>query len=143
MSTEKKTPNEWMAVTGIEIMDPDGWDRRNFDADWEIPLTRDEFLGKAFMSTCPRWPHPLQDEEQIAWEWPHMLPEDRVPLEEKNNVVPLLTAVKDLLETPEIAGLLEAAKAMRSIYEALVEAGFTEMQALTLTSQMAAGNVQR
>lgn len=140
--SEKIRPEEWMSRTGIVILDADGWDRKNFDADWEIPLTRDEFLGKAFMSTCPRWPHPLLDEEQLKWEFPHMLSEDHIPMEEKSNVVPLLTAVKDLLETPEIAGLLEAAKAMRSIYEALVEAGFTEVQALTLTGQMSAGRTQ-
>lgn len=133
MMIEKRTPTEWCERTGIVIMDPDGWDRKNFEVDYAISLTRDEFLGKAFLSTCLKWPHPLNDEEQVTWE---------AEEEEPTNVVPLLTAVKDLLETPEIAGLLEAAHAMHSIYTALVEAGFTEAQALMLTGQMAAGRPQ-
>jgi len=47
----KRTPAEWEQVTGIRILDPDGWDRKNFEVDWAIPLTEKEFIAKAFTST--------------------------------------------------------------------------------------------
>lgn len=47
----KKTPAEWCHETGVIVHDPDGWDRRNFEKDWSIPLTWEEFSYKALMST--------------------------------------------------------------------------------------------
>jgi hypothetical protein len=50
-SNTKLKPATWCALTDIIICDPDGWDRTNFDTDWAKPLTFDEFLEKAHMST--------------------------------------------------------------------------------------------
>lgn len=47
----KKLPAEWAELLGITIMDPDGWDRRNFREDWAKPITQNEFNEKAAMST--------------------------------------------------------------------------------------------
>jgi len=49
---EERTPDEWIAHTGIRILDPDGWDRSNFAEDWAKPLTLEEFKRKAAMSTA-------------------------------------------------------------------------------------------
>ena len=35
MSKEiKKTSAEWIKEVGYEVLDPDGWDRANFDYSW-------------------------------------------------------------------------------------------------------------
>ncbi|UVG35234.1 hypothetical protein SEA_CECE_228 [Microbacterium phage Cece] len=48
---DRRTPDEWCAHYGIEVMDHDGWDRSNLDEDWAIPLTKDEFSAKIGVST--------------------------------------------------------------------------------------------
>lgn len=50
-----KTPDEWLAMPkniGIVVLDPDGWDIRNFEEDWEKPISEKEFEGKLCASTC-------------------------------------------------------------------------------------------
>lgn len=65
MTDERKTPEEWCAeykaeivVPGkdavfceVEILDPDGWDRSNFEEDWQKSLTLEEFVQKLYAST--------------------------------------------------------------------------------------------
>lgn len=58
----KKAPEIWCLDTGITICDPDGWDRKNYDISWYEPITREEFIRRAMMSTCYEWPNPLHDE---------------------------------------------------------------------------------
>jgi hypothetical protein len=48
---KKRLPEDWEKLTGIEVIDPDGWDRANFGHDWEVPLTIREFLDKCDVST--------------------------------------------------------------------------------------------
>lgn len=48
---EKRTPPEWEIETGIKIVDPDGWDRRNLAEEWKRPLTLEEFRDRAAIST--------------------------------------------------------------------------------------------
>lgn len=55
MDDEKKTPDEWLAhpdYVGLEILDPDGWDRQNFDVSWAEPITQNEFTLRMCQSTC-------------------------------------------------------------------------------------------
>lgn len=47
----RKLPEEWCKETGITVHDPDGWDRRNFEEDWNKPITWEEFRYKVAMST--------------------------------------------------------------------------------------------
>lgn len=61
MEPIKKAPEIWCLDTGIQVMDPDGW-RRKGDPAWDEPITRDDFLKRAYMSTVNRWPKPLWDE---------------------------------------------------------------------------------
>lgn len=58
----KLRPETWCERTGIIVMDPDGW-RHAHAQDWNTPITREDFLQRAFMSTCQRFPSPLWDEE--------------------------------------------------------------------------------
>lgn len=58
----KKASEIWCLDTGIEVMDPDGWNRKDYDNSWCEEITRDEFIRRAGMSTCKRWPDPLLDE---------------------------------------------------------------------------------
>lgn len=47
------TPDEWLDTDefkGIIIMDPDGWDRRNFEESWNTPIDKHEFLCR--LSQC-------------------------------------------------------------------------------------------
>lgn len=50
---ERERPSgEWATLLGWQIMDPDGWDRRNFDASWSERITEAEFVSRASMSTA-------------------------------------------------------------------------------------------
>lgn len=60
----KKASEIWCYDTGIEVMDPDGWNRKDYENSWCEEITRDEFIRRAGMSTCKRWPEPLLDEEE-------------------------------------------------------------------------------
>ena len=44
-------PKVWCQLTGIEIIDADGWNRQDFDADWRKPLNFKEFIEKVHKST--------------------------------------------------------------------------------------------
>lgn len=48
------TPEEWLrteAYKGLTILDPDGWDRTNFEVDWIKPITLADFNIKMGVST--------------------------------------------------------------------------------------------
>lgn len=45
------SPEVWCQMFDIIILDPDGWDRSNFDEDWAKALTREEFVKKMMVST--------------------------------------------------------------------------------------------
>lgn len=50
----KLTPEQWLATeefSKITVLDPDGWDRRNFAEDWKKPLTKAEFSRKLMQCT--------------------------------------------------------------------------------------------
>ena len=58
-----KAPEEWEKITGVEIIDPDGW--RNIKKDWADKITIDEFMELATPSTC-KWPYDLIRGEREA-----------------------------------------------------------------------------
>lgn len=45
------TSGEWVAITGVIVLDPDGWDRTNFHESWKQKITRAEFWCRARVST--------------------------------------------------------------------------------------------
>jgi len=48
----KKTSLEWMKEINCEILDPDGWDRTNYDYSFnEEKITRKEFNRRLALST--------------------------------------------------------------------------------------------
>lgn len=51
-----KTSEEWCEEKdlelGVDILDPDGWDRQNFVESWAERITEDEFTIRMMMSTC-------------------------------------------------------------------------------------------
>jgi len=52
--TERRTPDEWLKdpqFHELRILDPDGWDRKNFADDWAKPLTLSEMWKKVNLST--------------------------------------------------------------------------------------------
>ncbi len=54
-----KTSEEWYKGyterTGITILDPDGWDRKNYEFSWYRELlTQEEFAGRVMFSTVRR-----------------------------------------------------------------------------------------
>jgi hypothetical protein len=49
-----RTPDEWLAhpeYEGTVVLDPDGWDRKNFSVSWAEPITRIEFDRRLTEST--------------------------------------------------------------------------------------------
>lgn len=64
--TDLRTPDEWLAspeFSGVTILDPDGWDRKNFEESWSEPINRDEMERRMCVSTVQISPdspmHPL------------------------------------------------------------------------------------
>lgn len=53
--TDLRTPSEWETELRITIMDPDGWDRKNYAEDWIKPISREEFELKAGRSSVMMW----------------------------------------------------------------------------------------
>jgi hypothetical protein len=53
-----RTPEFWMKATGIQVCDPDGWDRKaeSGPGSWWWPITRAEFIQRAMRSTVRAWP---------------------------------------------------------------------------------------
>lgn len=50
-----KSADEWLATPKYQrytVMDPDGWDRENFDESWAEKITEREFLHRLNQSTC-------------------------------------------------------------------------------------------
>jgi hypothetical protein len=53
----KKTSSEWYPIIyprgEVKIIDPDGWDRSNWDYSWDEELiTENEFMIRVWNSTC-------------------------------------------------------------------------------------------
>lgn len=57
----KKSSEAWLKEPKFEditVLDPDGWDRRNFKASWAEEITESEFEARLMNSTCYwRRPH--------------------------------------------------------------------------------------
>jgi len=61
----KKNAEEWLAepqYAGVTILDPDGWDRKNYEESWAEEITREEFEKRLvrctvqILSTSPMHP---------------------------------------------------------------------------------------
>lgn len=54
MSKEMKTSQEWQKlVKEVAVLDPDGWDRSNYEYSWEQEeITIQEFFKRVAESTC-------------------------------------------------------------------------------------------
>lgn len=53
MSEILKSSEEWQKeLNAITVIDPDGWDRSNFNQSWSEPITEKEYLYRRSMSTC-------------------------------------------------------------------------------------------
>ena len=51
----KKTSAEWIKKVGYEILDPDGWDRTNYDYSFnKEKITMEEFQKRLSLSTVKR-----------------------------------------------------------------------------------------
>lgn len=46
-----RLPREWEVIDGISVVDPDGWDRKDFLWDWRQRLNRAEWDEKVSLST--------------------------------------------------------------------------------------------
>lgn len=47
---EELPADEWCSITGIRILDPDGWREDNLP--WDAPITEGEFIRRAMVSTA-------------------------------------------------------------------------------------------
>lgn len=61
----KFSSEEWCLLTGVDIIDPDGWDRKgDFDADWNKEICFGDFYAKAAISTA----RGLKDQDEMEKE---------------------------------------------------------------------------
>lgn len=59
---EKKTSEEWQKLCKVTILDPDGWDRKNYQYSWhEELITQQEFEQRIITSTCEFSPGVFRD----------------------------------------------------------------------------------
>jgi hypothetical protein len=49
----RHTPYTWMKMTGILVLDPDGW-RGQYDKNMNVPITEEEWNWRHARSTCMR-----------------------------------------------------------------------------------------
>ena len=55
MKATKKTSKEWIKGTGYKVIDPDGWNRSNFDYSFnKEKITFNEFNRRLLASTVER-----------------------------------------------------------------------------------------
>lgn len=60
-----KTSEEWQKECTTIIIDPDGWDRKNFDFSWKVEeITKAEFEKRMVISTC-HFAKPIIDKNGI------------------------------------------------------------------------------
>ena len=58
---ELKTSDQWQILCKTKVLDPDGWDRKNFQYSWhEEKISRNEFERRLLFSTvegfrCKMW----------------------------------------------------------------------------------------
>jgi len=65
--TIKMSAQAWCDITGVEVIDPDGWDRKDpkFSENWNNhPISLDEFRERCFPSTCRGH---MTDKQVKAW----------------------------------------------------------------------------
>lgn len=62
----RRTADEWCALKGVYVHDPDGW--RRDGCPWDRPLTEAEFDERAAMSTCG----PTTRLRRIEWVHPRL-----------------------------------------------------------------------
>jgi hypothetical protein len=49
---ELRTSEEWQKLCVVQVIDPDGWDRKNYQYSWyEEKISRGEFEKRMFIST--------------------------------------------------------------------------------------------
>ncbi len=54
----KRDGQGWLAqpeYKGLVVMDPDGWNRTDFDNSWREEITKEEFDRRVLHSTCVWW----------------------------------------------------------------------------------------
>jgi len=53
ISSEKRSSKEWqMLYPDVIVMDPDGWNRKDFEASWNEAITLEEYNKRVSVSTC-------------------------------------------------------------------------------------------
>lgn len=55
MSERKLSADEWLAepeYEGLIVLDPDGWNRMDFEKSWAEKITQNEFNSRVMRSTC-------------------------------------------------------------------------------------------
>lgn len=60
MTEDLKTSDEWLAepqYEGITVLDPDGWDRKNFKESWNEKISENEFGKRLAVSTVQIHPN--------------------------------------------------------------------------------------
>ena len=63
----KKTSEEWQKLCKMKVLDPDGWDRKNFQYSWyEEKITRKEFEKRILISTVYGYYEQMWKDKEMA-----------------------------------------------------------------------------
>ena len=54
MNAVERRSGEWCLLFGVTVIDPDGWDRKDFQRSWNEPITEAEFKRRVAVSTVHR-----------------------------------------------------------------------------------------
>lgn len=51
-----RNSEDWAKIFGITVLDPDGWDRQNFEHSWGELISEEEFSQRLWASTIESLP---------------------------------------------------------------------------------------
>lgn len=60
----KRKPEDWLKTLefqGYTILDPDGWDRKNWKQSWNEKITKQEMVNRLMKSTLLRNPEIIEE----------------------------------------------------------------------------------
>lgn len=98
MTTILKNSDEWLKelFPDCQVLDPDGWDRKNFDISWAEKITKKEFSKRFMYSTVILTKEAAAKIQEKAKKWAEQLPKPEAkPWQADPNAKPYLGKVEE------------------------------------------------
>jgi len=69
----KRSSADWQVLfPRVEVLDPDGWDRKNFTKSWQERITESEYKRRRTKSTCHWHVTPYKSLKELLTEEPNI-----------------------------------------------------------------------